>query len=111
MVSDKTLAISLGGVGQILEVSSGGFSAKYFDVGFDPALKCKAEIMVRGSSLYIDEIPLEIMWVGKRDYIPFTSIFTQKVGVQFMDLNNAKKNQIDDLIKFHMGTQLESHGI
>lgn len=104
-VTDKTLAITFGGVGQLLELSAGGFSAKYFDVGFDPKIECSAEIMVRGSSLYVDEIPLKIIWVGKKDFIPFTSIFTQKVGVQFHELNDMKKQQIEDLVKFHRGVQ------
>lgn len=98
--SYNTTVISPEGVGRLIDISRGGFSARYFDTSITPQNK-HTNILVSGGC-FISNIPIKLVSVASLGSSPSRSS-GQKIGFQFntQELSESQKLQIDYLIQWY----------
>nr|MBF0222910.1 hypothetical protein [Desulfobulbaceae bacterium] len=88
----------LSGLGSIIEMSSGGFSAEYHGDTSCIKEECKTSIFVRGGTV-INNLPIKFEWVNCPENNENCARTT--VGVRFQKLTSTQQLKIAALLRWH----------
>ncbi len=98
---NRAITVSQEGVGHLIEMSYNGFSAKYIDCDFPPEKRWNTNLIISGSNLYIGKVQVKVVWSDSKVTPPYSSVSTQKIGVQFTSLTKYQKSKIARFIECH----------
>jgi hypothetical protein len=89
-------------LGQIMDISRGGFAFRYIVTGSQENGAVEADIFLAGDGFYLEKIPIKPIWDLK---IPkkFSngSLPMRRCGVQFRDLTHHQRSQLEYFIQNH----------
>lgn len=117
-IVNKALAISLNGIGHLLDISEGGFSAKFNGSGHLTTKEWAANIFISNGKYYVRNIPIKFIWEEYPDRSNIDDDSIQIVGVQFCELSLSQRAQLSDFIRHNkrdleessLGQQVRSAG-
>ena len=96
----KLLAASQEDVGQLLDISKGGLSLRYFVKEEKPQDYSDLGLFSSGGNLIIDEVPFrKIVDTELVNNIPFSTITFRRYGVQFENLTPDQTAKLDYFLK------------
>lgn len=97
----KAIALSFDDVGRIRDISTGGFSAEYFNASLAVGDMCTVSIFEVRDKFYLKDIPVKLSWVATIQGLPPASMNVQVAGVQFLEISDYQRAQIQYFIDWH----------
>ncbi|MBA3013463.1 MAG: PilZ domain-containing protein [Proteobacteria bacterium] len=95
-LADDTVAISDAGIGNVLDISEGGFAVKYLKPK-DLSDECDAVVFSAEKDFLVSELPIKVVRKDEIEVSPQGDATTQTVGVTF---NNPSPGQHEQIKKF-----------
>ena len=89
-------------LGQIIDISRGGFAFRYIVTGSQENGAIEADIFLAGDGFYLEKIPIKPIWdlkVPKK--FSNGSLPMRRCGVQFRDLTHHQRSQLEYFIQNH----------
>jgi len=94
-------------MGQIIDMSIGGFSFCYIDDSMSPVNNFKIDILLADDGYYLDRVPVEFVSDVKIGVnYPFNAKSVKRCGLKFNGLSDAALLQMNALIPKHSGGYL-----
>lgn len=101
-LSEKAKGVSTaGGAFHLLDLSEGGFSAKYFHQSLTTGSRCLASIFIPARELYLHHLPVKIQWVHNHSGNGFSSLFSQQAGAKFDELTEEQQEKLQAIIELY----------
>ncbi len=94
----KTIVYTAESFGQILDISTGGFSLKYIDMGTPVRKQEFVDIFLGSLSLSLRKIPVTVIWENRSPTADNDSIIMSTVGLKFEALTDLQISMIDYFI-------------
>ncbi|UCB47870.1 MAG: PilZ domain-containing protein [Deltaproteobacteria bacterium] len=89
-------------LGQIMNISRGGFAFRYIVTGSQGIGAAEADIFLAGDGFYLEKIPIKPIWdlkVPKK--LSNGSLPMRRCGVQFRELTRHQRAQLEYFIQNH----------
>ena len=93
----KAVAVNLGNVCRVIDISTGGLSFKCF-LTIDFPTKWSLDIIIAGSNVQLTQLPVELVWKTLADQSNFLFMPVGNIGVKFDDLHHSQEEMLDDLL-------------
>ncbi len=107
---DGVVALSFNSVCKITDISPGGISLQCFGKGKIPE-KWSIDILMKGSNLYIEQVPVKLAWNKKVQPITGSFFPTGKlIGAKFEALSKENQAIMANLITNNEGKPLATEG-
>jgi hypothetical protein len=89
-------------VGQIVDISKGGLAFRYIDIGDRPRGSFQLDILLEKSGFLLEKVPAKTISDSEMpEESPYSSTTTRRQGVQFGELTNNQKSQLEYFIRNH----------
>ena len=88
-------------IGQVIDVSISGLAFTYMADEEPPNGSFELDIFLAGQAFYLQEVPFRAVSDFDSDGIPFSSVRTRRMGVQFGDLTPDQTSQLEYFIQNH----------
>ena len=97
---DGTLVLADGGISKVVDISKSGLSLMFLDgIHNDIPNELSFDILSKDKIIQAKNIPGKFVWEKKVTFSTLSKIVYTKVGIQFGNLSNKQKYQIDTLIE------------
>ena len=89
-----------GKLGEILDISRGGLSFRYIDIGDRPEGSFELDIFLKETGFRLERVPAKtVSDFRTTKYFPFSSTITRRQGVKFGQLTRKQISQLEHFIK------------
>jgi CRISPR/Cas system-associated protein Cas10 (large subunit of type III CRISPR-Cas system) len=89
-----------GKLGEIIDISKGGLSFRYIDIGDRPKGSFEVDIFLKETSFRLEKVPAKtVSDLKTTQYFPYSSTKTRRQGVQFGELTRDQISKLEHFIK------------
>ena len=92
-------------IGQAVNISIGGLAFTYMVNGKPPEQPIELDIFSVDRTFFLKEVPFRTISDVARDGIPFSSVKTRRMHLQFGDLTPDQKAQLESFIQNHTNSE------
>ncbi len=101
-IKENVFAADSDRMGQIVDLSMGGFSFRYPELQKQPVESQKMDIFVKDNSFFLQNLPITIVSDRKVvDDIDYPMPLLRRRGVKFQELTSEQKFQLEYLLWTH----------